>query len=86
MEHIVWMIYRHAPATIAFEDSDGVSAIEYALEAEVNMDFFKALQHLLIHFNQNNARKIALRKRQETEVCRGNQDKAARRPRAAHAA
>lgn len=68
MEQILWMIYRRAPATIVLEDKSGKSAIEYALEAEVNMEFFKTLQHLIIHFNQNNVRKLSARMKQDKEA------------------
>lgn len=55
MTIILWMIYRHDPATIALEDNDGVSALEYALESNVDIEFFRTLQNLTCDFNQNNS-------------------------------
>ena len=68
MEQILWIIYRSAPATIIAEDNDGVCAIEYALQSNVSIGFFKTLQTLIVHFNRNNARKIALRKREKDDT------------------
>jgi hypothetical protein len=66
MEQILWMLFRKAPGSIVDEDAGGVDAIEYALEANLDISFIATLQEMTSRYHENEARKAAQRKCMQT--------------------
>eukprot|EP00804_Cyclotella_cryptica_P031025 CCRYP_013591-RA/>CCRYP_013591-RA protein AED:0.00 eAED:0.00 QI:965/-1/0/1/-1/1/1/0/195 len=62
MQQILWMLFRKAPASIVAEDNDGIDAIEYALESNLDVNFIQILQDMTSRFKENEARKASQRR------------------------
>ena len=60
--NVLWILYRTAPKAIMMEDNEGVDAVEYALEADLNLPFIRLLQHMVSTVHKQNAKMKAHRK------------------------
>ena len=57
MTRILWILYRKAPSAIILEDNHGVDAVEFALEADMNLNFIGLLQDMVTRLRKDNIAK-----------------------------
>ena len=51
---IIWCLCKVAPAIVVAEDNQGLTPLEYALEAEVDMKIIRKMQDIAVSVRKRN--------------------------------